>query len=80
MIGWVVGRLLAAGGIIAGWFVTRDAPNFGVIQMVMSLLLLTFVVAVIAPGSPEAGLPSGPQQRRRPWTWRCDQSGTDGVG
>ena len=27
---------------------TRDAPNFGVIQMMMALLLLTFVVAVIA--------------------------------
>jgi hypothetical protein len=48
MIGWIVRGLLAAGGILAGWFVTRDAPNFGVIQMVMALLLLTFVVAVIA--------------------------------
>jgi hypothetical protein len=48
MIGWIVRGLLAAGGILAGWFVTRNAPNFGVIQMVMALLLLTFVVAVIA--------------------------------
>jgi hypothetical protein len=48
MIGSVVRGLLAAGGIIAGWFVTRDAPNFGVIQMVVASLLLTFVVAVIA--------------------------------
>ena len=48
MIGWIVRGLLSAGGIVAGWFVTRDAPNFGVIQMMMALLLLTFVVAVIA--------------------------------
>ena len=48
MIGWIVRGLLAASGIVAGWFVTRDAPNFGVVQMMVALLLLTFVVAVIA--------------------------------
>jgi len=48
MIGWIVRILLAAGGVVASWFVARDAPNFGVIQMVFALILLTFAVAVIA--------------------------------
>jgi hypothetical protein len=48
MISWIVRGLLAAGGVVAGLFVAKDAPNFGVVQMVMALMLLTFVVAVIA--------------------------------
>ena len=48
MIGWIVRGLLATGGVVTSWFIARDAPNFGVIQMVMSLMLLTLVVAVIA--------------------------------
>ena len=48
MISWIVRGLLAAGGVVTSWFIAQDAPNFGVIQMVMSLMLLTLVVAVIA--------------------------------
>jgi len=48
MIGWIVRGLLAAGGVVASLFIARDAPNFGVSQMVMSLMLLTLAVAVIA--------------------------------
>ena len=48
MIGWIVRGLLAVGGVVTSWFIARDAPNFGVIQMVMSLILLTLAVAVIA--------------------------------
>ena len=48
MIGWIVRSLLAVGGVLTSWFIARDAPNFGVIQMVMSLILLTLAVAVIA--------------------------------
>ena len=48
MISWIVRGLLAGGGVVAGWFVAEDAPNFGVVQMMMALILLTFVVAVLA--------------------------------
>ena len=46
MISWIAGIFLAAGGIVAGWFVAKDASNFGVVQMMMALILLTLVVAV----------------------------------
>jgi hypothetical protein len=48
MISWIVRGLLAGGGVVTGWFVAEDAPNFGVVQMMMALILLTFVVAVLA--------------------------------
>jgi hypothetical protein len=48
MIGWIVRALLALGGGVTSLFIARDAPNFGVIQMVMALLLLILVLAVIA--------------------------------
>jgi len=48
MISWIVRGLLAGGGVVSGWFVAEDAPKFGVVQMMMALILLTFVVAVLA--------------------------------
>jgi hypothetical protein len=48
MIAWLARGLLIAGGFIASWFVTRDAPQFGVIQMAAATLLLAFIVAVVA--------------------------------
>lgn len=35
-------------GIIAGWLVAKDAPNFGIVQISVALLLLVFIVAVLA--------------------------------
>ncbi len=34
--------------VIAGWFVARDSVNFTVIQMVVSLFLITLIVAIAA--------------------------------
>lgn len=48
MVSWIVRALLVVAGAITSWFVASDAPNFGVIQMVVALFLLTFTVAVIA--------------------------------
>jgi hypothetical protein len=48
MITWIVRGLLVAGGTIASWFVAKDAPAFGVVQMMVATLLLALVVAVIA--------------------------------
>ena len=48
MVGWIARLLLIAAGTVTGWFVARDEPNFGVIQLATAPLLLTFVVAVLA--------------------------------
>lgn len=48
MISWAVRLLLIAAGTVTSWFVAKDAPGFGVIQMMVATLLLALVVAVIA--------------------------------
>jgi hypothetical protein len=48
MIGWIVRMVMAVAGVITGWFVATDAANFGLIQMVVSILLMTFFIAVAA--------------------------------
>lgn len=48
MLNWVVRGLLIVAGVITGWFTAKDAPNFGVVQMVVALLLLVLIVAVVA--------------------------------
>jgi hypothetical protein len=48
MLAWLVRLILIPAGVIAGWFVAKDAPNFGVVQMVVALVLMVFIVAVLA--------------------------------
>jgi hypothetical protein len=48
MIAWLIRIILIPAGVIAGWFVARDAPNFGIVQAMVALFLIVFVVAVIA--------------------------------
>jgi uncharacterized membrane protein YoaK (UPF0700 family) len=48
MVGWIVRLLMIAAGVVTGWFVAKDAPIFGVAQVMVALLLLTFIVAVLA--------------------------------
>ena len=48
MLNWVVRILLAAAGVIAAWFVAPEASNFAIVQMVVSLLLITFFVGLAA--------------------------------
>lgn len=48
MISWIARLLMIAAGAVTGWVVAEDAPNFGVVQMMVALLLLTLVVAVLA--------------------------------
>ncbi|WP_245435496.1 hypothetical protein [Microvirga calopogonii] len=48
MIGWIVRILMIAASVVTGWFVAKDAPIFGVAQVMVALLLLTFIVAVLA--------------------------------
>jgi hypothetical protein len=48
MISWIVRILMVVAGVVTSWFVTKDAPIFGVAQAMVALLLLTFIVAVLA--------------------------------
>jgi len=45
---WPAELLLSAGGIIASWFVSKDAPSFPAIQMGFGLLVLAAVVSLFA--------------------------------
>lgn len=46
MLTWLVRIVLALSGVVAGWFVARESPNFSLVQMAASLLLITIVIAV----------------------------------
>jgi len=42
MISWIVRILMIAAGVVTGWFVAKDAPIFGVAQMMVALLWTCF--------------------------------------
>ena len=44
---WPADALLFAGGIVASWIVSKDAPEFIVIQMMIATLVLAAVVATV---------------------------------
>jgi hypothetical protein len=48
MIGWIVRAFLIAVGFVASWFVAKDAPQFGLMQMAVALALVALIVAVLA--------------------------------
>jgi hypothetical protein len=48
MIPWLLRIILVPAGVIAGWFVAKDAPNFGLVQAIIALFVIVFIVAVFA--------------------------------
>lgn len=48
MLGWTVRILMVVAGSITSWFVTRDALNFNIIQMVIAVFLFTLAVLMVA--------------------------------
>jgi hypothetical protein len=50
MVAWLTRIALAAGGLVASWFVARDAPNFSVIQGIAAMLIIAAVIAAAAVG------------------------------
>lgn len=46
MIAWLTRLILIPAGIVAGWFVAKDAPNFGAVQAVTAVFLLVFILLV----------------------------------
>jgi hypothetical protein len=49
-MGLLVRVLLLAAGAVAALFVARDAPNFGVVQGMMAVLIVAAVVVAAAMG------------------------------
>jgi hypothetical protein len=56
VVAWLVRLIFIPAGAIAGWFVAKDAPNFGAVQLMVGLLLLLFIVATLILGSYLQGL------------------------
>ncbi len=48
MFSWLARGLLIAAGLVVSWFMTRDSPQFGIMEMAVATLLLVFIVAVLA--------------------------------
>ena len=48
MLGWVVRILFAMAAPITALFVARDALNFGMIQTIVTMLLVTGLVGLVA--------------------------------
>lgn len=48
MLRWFFQLLMILAGLITSWFVARDALNFDTIQMVVTVLLFTVMVLIIA--------------------------------
>ena len=47
MMHWLVTPLMALAATIAALFIARDSANFGIAQMVVSVLLLAGLVAIL---------------------------------
>lgn len=48
IISWAIRGFLIASGFLASCLVARDAPQFGIMQMAVMLILIVFIVAVVA--------------------------------
>ncbi len=45
---WMVGGLLIVAGIVAGWFVSKDAANFVLAQGMAAIVIFVLLVAILA--------------------------------
>jgi hypothetical protein len=44
---WPADQLLWLGGVVAGWFFSKDATSFTVVQMMVATLVLAALVALL---------------------------------
>lgn len=44
MIGWIARILMSLAAFVTAWFVARDAPNFGLIQVIVSMFLVILLI------------------------------------
>jgi nitrogen fixation/metabolism regulation signal transduction histidine kinase len=47
VIGWLVRLIFILTGLIAGWFVAKDSPNFSAVQLVVGLSLMFLIVLIV---------------------------------
>ena len=64
MINWLAQGLLDSAGFVASCFITRDAPQFGVMQGAVTLVLLVSIVAVLAFWPTQWTIPLNQLQKR----------------
>jgi hypothetical protein len=55
VVSWIVRGLLIVSGTVTGWFVSKDATNFGFIQGMVSLVVVAVIVFVLAFWPARAG-------------------------
>lgn len=48
ILSWLIRPLLFLAAIVAGLFVAEESPNFGVVQMVVAVFLITALVGLAA--------------------------------
>ncbi|WP_246504922.1 hypothetical protein [Microvirga antarctica] len=48
VIGWVLRVLMIGASALTGWVMAKDAPLFGVVQILVTLGLMAMIVAVVA--------------------------------
>lgn len=48
MVDWIVRGLSSIAGVIAAWFIARDAANFELVQGAVATILLAAIIALIA--------------------------------
>ncbi|HUK06334.1 MAG TPA: hypothetical protein VLX09_00565 [Stellaceae bacterium] len=47
-MGWFIGPLLSLAGFLVQWFVSRDSPEFEVVQAMTAILLIALIVFAFA--------------------------------
>lgn len=47
-LSWLIRPILVLAAAVAGWFVAEEAPNFGVVQMVVAVFLIAALVGLAA--------------------------------
>ena len=48
VLSWLLRPILLLAAVVAGWFVAEEAPNFGVVQMVVAVFLIAALVGLAA--------------------------------
>ncbi len=48
MVSWLLRVLLLVAGSITGYFVAKDSPNFGLVQMMVAIIVIVLAVFVLA--------------------------------
>ena len=48
MFSWLIRLILIIAGVVAEWFIARDAPQFQLVELCVSIFLVVFIVFVLA--------------------------------